>query len=119
MNINDRISMTRFRLSNHKLMIEKGRHRKIDKSLRKCPFCMSIEDEMHFLVDCKTFLPLRSDLLVKVEDITENINVRRMEKKVLFTYLLTNSSIAPLIARYLTRAMGLRDFLIESPKGHV
>ena len=118
-NINDRISMTRFRLSNHKLMIEKGRHRKIDKSLRKCPFCMSIEDEMHFLVDCKTFLPLRSGLLVKVEDITENIDVRRMEKKVLFTYLLTNSSIAPLVARYLTRAMGLRDFLIESPKGHV
>ena len=66
---------------------------------------MSIEDEMHFLVDCKTFLPLRSDLLVKVEDITENINVRRMEKKVLFTYLLTNPRVPPLIAKYLTRAM--------------
>ena len=65
------------------------------------------------------FLPLRSDLLVKVEDITENINVRRMEKKVIFTYLLTNSSIAPLIARYLTRAMGLRDCLIENTNGHV
>ena len=26
-NIKDRISMTKFRLSNHKLMIEKGRHR--------------------------------------------------------------------------------------------
>jgi hypothetical protein len=52
-NIKDRISMTKFRLSNHKLMIEKGRHRNLDKTLRICPFCTSVEDETHFLQNVK------------------------------------------------------------------
>ena len=38
-NINDRISMTKFRLSNHKLMIEKGTNLNLNKCERKCPFC--------------------------------------------------------------------------------
>ena len=38
-NVQDRIALTKLRLSNHELMIEKGRHIKIDKSKRVCPFC--------------------------------------------------------------------------------
>ena len=36
--------MTKFRLSNHKLMIETGRHRNMDKTIRICPFCTSVEE---------------------------------------------------------------------------
>ena len=36
-NINDRISMTKFRLSNHNLMIEKGRHNNTERNNRFCP----------------------------------------------------------------------------------
>ena len=43
--IKDRISFTKFTLSNHSLVIEKGRHQKIDKNRRFCPFCINkIED---------------------------------------------------------------------------
>ena len=38
-NRNHKKSITRFRLSNHSLMIEKGRHLKIDRNDRKCYFC--------------------------------------------------------------------------------
>ena len=40
-NIEARVAFTKFRLSNHSLMIETGRHQRIDKSLRHCPFCPS------------------------------------------------------------------------------
>ena len=47
-NTKDRMSMTKFRLSNHQLMIEKGRHTNIRKEDRICPFCFAFEDEKHF-----------------------------------------------------------------------
>ena len=48
-NTKNRTTLTKFRLSNHTLMIEKGRHQNIDKNHRFCPCCPTrIEDEMHF-----------------------------------------------------------------------
>ena len=47
--------MSKFRLSNHRLMIEKGRHNN-----RKCPFCLThIEDETHFLINCPIYSSIR------------------------------------------------------------
>ena len=42
--------LCRFRCSGHNLMIEKGRHLNIERSLRLCQFCNAnvIEDEYHF-----------------------------------------------------------------------
>ena len=46
--------LTKFRLSNHRLMIERGRHLKLDVEDRKCPMCeINIEDEKHFLITCR------------------------------------------------------------------
>lgn len=55
-----RTSLTRFRLSSHKLEIERGRYFNIAKEDRKCKFCNlgSIENEYNFLLIC----PLYSDL---------------------------------------------------------
>jgi hypothetical protein len=42
--------LTKFRLSNHNLTIEKGRHLRIPVKERLCPFgCKDIEDEFHLL----------------------------------------------------------------------
>lgn len=52
--LTDRFIQSKFRLSNHKLMIETGRHKGIEASLRHCPFCPNtVENEIHFLLDCK------------------------------------------------------------------
>ena len=54
-------ALSKVRLSNHDLMIEKGRHLKIDKTQRFCPFCpRSIETELHFLLHCKTYSHART-----------------------------------------------------------
>ena len=48
-NANVRKNATKFRLSNQKLMIEVGRHQKVDAEQRFCPFCPNaVENESHF-----------------------------------------------------------------------
>merc|ERR1711954_559237 len=38
-NVSDRTALTKLRLSDHTLVIEKGRHQNINESDRTCPFC--------------------------------------------------------------------------------
>ena len=108
--------MTKLRLSNHELMIEKGRHSNLAISERKCPFCHLVEDEIHFLVTCNIYSILRNDLLNSVE---EKLNVElmiRTDKIVMLKYLLGNIEISPLVAKYITKTMELRNFLMNNPK---
>ena len=114
-NVKDRISMSKFRLSNHKLMIEKGRHLNIERIDRKCPFCPAVEDETHFLLHCGTFSVMRECLLNSVRGIL-NENLNRNDDKVMLRYLLGNTQISPIVSKYLRKSMELRDFLIENPK---
>ena len=59
-----RNALSSFRISCHMLEIEKGRHRDIDRLLRKCRFCPNcIEDEYQFLLVCKQYEDLRYDYL--------------------------------------------------------
>ena len=84
-NVKERISMTKFRLSNHNLMIEKGRHLNLKKTDRKCPFCPSLEDEIHFLLNCPTFSVLRDKMLSSVnESLNEVLN--RNDNEMMLTY---------------------------------
>ena len=63
-NIPLRIEMTKFRLSNHSLMIEIGRHKGIPKELRFCPFCpQAVETEVHFLLLCPVYDLLRTEMM--------------------------------------------------------
>ncbi len=50
-----RVNFTRFRLSNHKLPIELGRHYNIERSQRKCHLCEVIGDEYHVIFECALF----------------------------------------------------------------
>ena len=57
-NTNQRKTFTRFRISNHKLMIEMieySRYQKITQEERLCMFCQSneVEDEYHFTMSCE------------------------------------------------------------------
>ena len=60
-----RIALTKFRLSSHKLEIERGRYHNIPKENRKCKFCLmnTIENEYHFLLICPKYSELRKQYL--------------------------------------------------------
>jgi hypothetical protein len=52
------------------LMIEKGRHRKIDLENRLCPLCkFEVEDELHFTIKCTKLQELRNKFYQKISDI--------------------------------------------------
>ena len=60
-----RITLSRFRCSAHKLLIEEGRYRNIERNLRVCQFCNLnvIESEYHFLMVCPAYRNLRNTIL--------------------------------------------------------
>ena len=71
-NPKQRQTLTKFRLSNHKLMIEIGRHMipKLDKEQRICQICYAgVEDEIHFLTKCKILEPIRKPLFDLCEEL--------------------------------------------------
>ena len=89
-NIQHRIAFTKFRLSNHCLEIEKGRHQRIDKNNRFCPFCpKSREDENHFLLQCEIYKILRETLFVWAETQISNFSHWDYPEKII--NLMTNS----------------------------
>ena len=64
-NIRHRTTMTKLRLSNHRLAIETGRYMRPYKkpNERICPLCKKeAEDEKHFLVSCPVYEERRKSL---------------------------------------------------------
>ena len=112
-NVKIRTQLTKFRLSDHHLMIEKGRHKGLDKTVRFCPFCVDkVEDEIHFLIKC----PLYGHLRARVLDLlfANYINVEAIPEKDLFCYLMSLSSIE--VGNFIYNAFELRNFLVAKPK---
>ena len=114
-NTHDRIQFTKIRLSNHLLMIEKGRHQSIEKHLRFCPLCKDkVEDEIHFLIECKYFIELRKELIAKANRETRNFTALNSTEK--FIFLMSNDNFTHLTAKYISQALSIRAFLLEEHK---
>ena len=58
-----RRTFSKFRISNHKLLIERGRYENIPRENRLCKVCNSgeIEDEYHFTLTCPEYIDLRNN----------------------------------------------------------
>ena len=55
--------ITKLRINEHNLLIEKGRHLNIPREQRLCSHCKCIDDEKHFLLHCTINSELRSSFL--------------------------------------------------------
>ncbi len=66
-------TLTRYRLSGHKLMIETGRHRKtwLPPEQRLCSHCdlNQLETELHFLTECSKYTYIRTVFYDKIQQI--------------------------------------------------
>ena len=63
----NRKTLVKLRISDHKLNIETGRYDKISRCNRICPVCsLDIEDEIHFLFDCAKYSSIRDDFFNKI-----------------------------------------------------
>ena len=50
-----RRDLTKLRCSNHSLLIEQGRYSKLEVAEYPCKKCNKVEDEIHFLIECKLY----------------------------------------------------------------
>jgi hypothetical protein len=64
-----RTTLSKFRISCHKLRIECGRYQNITREKRICEFCESgeIEDEYHFVLSCKNNAQIRNIFIEKIQ----------------------------------------------------
>ena len=114
-NTHRRKQVSKFRLSNHTLMIETGRHNVpfIKKELRFCPFCKTyVETELHFLLQYPLYSINRDILLQHV--LLSNpafLSYTTIEK---FGYIM--SEIDNDIAKFISDSFEVRTFLLTNPK---
>ena len=107
--------MTKLRLSDHNLLIETGRHKKIPKNKRFCPFCpQKVEDEIHLMVECTCYLYLRQ---ITWQRVTDNIpKYRYLNTLQKFIFILTRDDLLETVAKFIEMAFELRSFLLTQPK---
>ena len=112
-NIKQRTCLTRFRLSNHKLLVEVGRHQGLLLNERICRFCPSndIEDEIHFLINCNTYQILRKPLLDICRELKPNFEFYSATEK--FIFIMTCTYLSKNLAKFVYEAMELRIDLAE------
>ena len=71
-------TLSKFRLSDHKLMIEEGRRARpqINRENRICLECNTIEDEIHFLIDCDEYKNERERVFQAINEIYPTCTLR-------------------------------------------
>jgi len=102
--------LTRYRLSDHKLAIETGRHKKLwqPKENRTCDHCLTgeVETEMHFLLKCEAFKDTRDLYFNKFNYIIPNfIDLDDISK---LNFLLGEGDKTYLAAQYIQTCHNLR-----------
>ena len=111
-NEEERLAMTKLRLSNHQLMIEKGRHMNIEKELRFCPLCPeTIEDEVHFLICCKAYKEERRALFLEVNKANRGFQYTSNLEK--FKFLLKNKDTIRVTSQFIKQNNQKRKAIID------
>ena len=97
-----RVQFSKLRLSDHKLMIELGRHNKIPREKRVCPLCkLGIEDEVHFTLKCQFFQKPRSTFLSALKKRCTSFSGLAENQKLHFLLTNENQQICNIFSRYL------------------
>ena len=112
-NVDKRNHLSKVRLSNHGLNIEK---RRLEVYRRECQLCPGhlVEDETHFLLSCTTFSSLREELFTETRKIFPRFHYNTREQKMV--YLLSENKIIKLTGSFIQNAIELRRFLLDKHK---
>ena len=113
-NIKHRNALTRLRTSSHNLMIETGRYirPKIPISDRLCVTCKEIEDECHFLIQCRIFHEERNHLFTTIEKLCPLFSNLNPTNKMLYLLAAEGETIKE-TAKFCHTAMEKRKNIIR------
>ena len=116
-NFDVRRQATKFRLSNHRLTIEVGRHIGIkNENERFCHFCPEKEEnDFHFLFECDLYKYQRKNLIDPITNMYPGFihltNTLKIE------YLMADMDYN--LCKYIANCFELRAFLESNPKGAI
>ncbi len=113
LNRKERISFTKFRVSDHKLMIEQGRRQKpkIQRENRKCIMCTTeIDNETHFLTSCALH-PSRNSLYELVQLSVPTFTDMTDQQKIQYLMTQEDEEITTFLAKYIHKWFQFRQFL--------
>ena len=115
-NINNKNTLNKFRLSNHRLQIETGGHTvpKIPENLRTCLFCHlnEVEHELHFLFNCSLYDSLWSNFYRNITNRYPLFNNFNNNEKTLLIFNNVDPHIYRLTAAYIHSCMEYRQKLV-------
>ncbi len=110
-NITHRHLLTKYRLSDHQLAIERGRHKKtwLPKEERICNECRSgsVETEEHFLLHCDKYTSLRDALYSQIQQIIPEF--QSLEEHEKLRILLAEGPASSLVALHIYKCHKLRS----------
>ncbi len=103
--------LTKYRLSEHRLAIETGRHRKswLPREQRVCVHCETgeIETEIQFLLQCHKYISIRNIYFNKLTNFIKNFTAISETDQI--KIILGEGQTAALAARYVWMCHSLRD----------
>ena len=116
-NLKNKKALSRFRLSNHSLMIEIGRHLRprLERNERKCPICKDeVENEIHFLTKCPLYTDER-DILFQVcrQNCIHFDALSYDEQKFIFIMTNENPDITRSLAKFICNSFEIRKEAIS------
>ena len=112
-----RSALTKFRLSDHKLHIESGRHcnppKPVEERLYKICNNQVVEDEIHFLLNCSHYCDLRSPLMQQAVTLSQNFPHLTPKEKFTFLMCTSHPALIQETALYIYKAMQARSLCLS------
>ena len=96
-----RRALCKFRISNHRLMIELGRHQGLAVENRICKVCKVVEDEEHFFTACRRNEKLRESMYSHIMDTCVHFEDLSGRNKLIFTMSTTDENSLKVISKFI------------------
>ena len=122
-NFNERRNLVKFKLSDHKLIIELGRYQTdhISRENRLCPLCKSnqVENEIHFLLDCSKHSLQRRTFLNRINELISNFERKSTSESIKLLMDSNDYHVNKLVVKFISSCMNIRDALLQSSENDV
>ena len=106
LNFNSRRSLTKLRISSHRLGIERGRYTNIPRHDRICSRCNinELDDEIHFLFKCSLFNTDRDQLHTCIATSCPNFTNLNLENKFIWLMTTENTDVLQCLCNFILKS---------------
>ena len=113
----------KFKISNHKLMIELGRYQRdhIPRESRLCPLCKSnqVENESYFLFQCSRYSFQRETFFIRVNEIIPDFERKSTPESIKLLMNSNDHHVNKLVMKFISSCTDIRDTLLLSNESDV